>query len=105
MTLGRVYDVELSGTPGTKTVIVPPPNARIVVLRSVAQDSKLFAPSEGGTDFEALPADTLRTVRVPQSGSGRARNTDTAAAASNSRRLELSSLVASVIVQCKAVSE
>lgn len=104
MTIGRIYDVELSATPGTKTVIVAPKNARYLVVRSVTSDSKLFAPADGGTDFETLPADTLRTLRVPGSGSGQARNLDTAAAASNTRRVELSSLVASVIVQIKAVT-
>ena len=103
MVLGQVYDVELSGTPGTKTVIVAPANARFLVLKSVSVDSKLFAPVAGGTDFETLAADSLRTIRVPGSGSGRTRNLDTAAAASNTRRVELSSLTASAIVQCKAV--
>lgn len=105
MTIGQWYDVELSGTPGTITVLVPPKNARYLVIKPRTSPVKLTEPAAGGTDFSTIEGDAMRTIRVPGSGAGRSRNMDTAAAASNSRRVGLASTVASVIVECKATVE
>lgn len=108
LALGVEQNVTLSGTPGNMTRFDPPANARWLKITPRAYDVKFV---RGGTDgdaigasaYETLYAGTTYTIRVPGSGGGNARNIDSAAAASNSRRVCLASLTASVVVEIVAL--
>lgn len=110
LVVGVPQTIELSAVIGTCARIDPPANARHVKIEPIASDIELV---RGGTDAavitpgttaaEVVFGDSTLSLRVPFSGSGTMRNTDTAAAASNSRRFCLAPTVASSKVRVVAL--
>lgn len=111
LVLGVPQTIELSNVVGTCARIDPPANARVVKVQPITSDIELV---RGGTDTtvitpgttgaEVVHGDETLQLRVPGSGSGTMRNTDSAAAASNSRRFCLAPTVASSKVRVVALS-
>lgn len=90
LAIGVPQNIELSAVAGTLKRLNPPANARYLKIVARAVDCKLVrggtdAAAIGSTAYETLFADALSKVDVPSTTGGRARNLDTAAAASNSR--------------------
>ena len=90
LAIGVPLDIELSAVAGTLKRINPPANARYLKIVARAVDGKLVrggtdAAAIGATAYETLFADALVRIDVPGTSGGRTRNTDSAAAASNSR--------------------
>ena len=108
LVLGVTQDIELSAVAGTLSRLDPPANARYLKIVPRTSDCKLVrggtdAAAIGATAYETLYADTLAKIDVPGTSGGRTRNTDSAVAASNGRRVCLASAVASVIVEVTAL--
>jgi len=101
-------DVELSAVAGTLKRVDVPANARWVKITPRATDAKLVRGGTtdiaiGATAYETLFADSVNSIRVRGSGDGRGRNTDSAAVATNSRRICLASATASQVVEITAL--
>lgn len=108
LVLGVTQIVELSATPNTQKLLIAGPEARYYKIVPITYDGKLV---RGGTEntalsstaYEPLAGDVPSTIRVPGSGDGRMKNFDSAATASNSRRIALASATASATFSVTAL--
>jgi hypothetical protein len=109
LVLGAAQDVTLSGTIGNLTRFDVPNKARWIKITPRANAAKLVrgtgtdAAAIGTDPYETIFGDETLTMRVPGSGQGPARNMDSAAAASNTRRFCLASATASLVVEVVAL--